>query len=496
MNGEQGLWGPYEAPSGAAPPGAVWVPFNRPAGYGVQGGGLEFGGKGIRRPQDESFMYPYVKRPRRYAPEGYGVPATPVRIRRPQDESFMYPSYEKRPRVGVSPLEALGLPFLPAEAGPSRQRRRIPEGEPFSFVQEQVEPFMEVQNAPLLLDPFMETFNMPLSSTPREALEIPIPGGRGVRWEDDGNGGILTRTREIPGRVFVAPVPPQQRPEPSPIEWSRDEPLSEIERVRMVAQQLSRQVDELPPIPFTKQNVPMKWSASKPRVAGMTGAMTPKQQFVSKQVEPFSGMTVEEAFADAERTFDAELSNIKNIKNSLLGSVETVDEEMNDGFQELKRAMETFADEVEDTQKILNKKRREIGLGPGNIGDAMGRSDIDELGAAAAAAAGLKELQAELNAVHTSEEAAAATDQDAILDEGERAELDKLNHPLGNEWVQNLPDIPIDKTPAEMCRNDCKERVRIQQLECDEIRRRVAKKLKEVGCPSIATAEKVPDVCP
>lgn len=99
------------------------------------------------------------------------------------------------------------------------------------------------------------------------------------------------------------------------------------------------------------------------------------------------------------------------------------------------------------------------GLGVGNIADAFDEPQI-----------------------HSSEQAAAETDQEKILDEEERTELDKYNHPLSDEWVKKLPPYDRDLKPAEMCVMDCKERTRIHDLECDEVRRRVTKRLNDLGC--------------
>lgn len=84
--------------------------------------------------------------------------------------------------------------------------------------------------------------------------------------------------------------------------------------------------------------------------------------------------------------------------------------------------------------------------------------------------------------IHTEEQAAAATNQEEVLDEEERTELDKYNHPLSDEWVKKLPPYDEDLKPAEMCVRDCKERTRIHDLECDEVRRRVTKRLNDLGC--------------
>lgn len=98
-------------------------------------------------------------------------------------------------------------------------------------------------------------------------------------------------------------------------------------------------------------------------------------------------------------------------------------------------------------------------------------------------------------AVHSPEDAAAQTNQAEILDAKELTELEKYEHPLKNEWVADLPPYDEGLKPGEACVRDCKERVRIHDLECDEVRRRVVAKLKEMGCPSTAVAIPQKNVC-
>lgn len=114
----------------------------------------------------------------------------------------------------------------------------------------------------------------------------------------------------------------------------------------------------------------------------------------------------------------------------------------------------------------------DTGLGAGNIADAF-----------------------EQPAVHSIEDAAAQTNQVEILDAKELKDLEVYEHPLKNEWVASLPPYDGDLKPGEMCVRDCKERTRIHDLECDEVRRRVVEKLKEMGCPSIAVAIPQKNMC-
>lgn len=116
--------------------------------------------------------------------------------------------------------------------------------------------------------------------------------------------------------------------------------------------------------------------------------------------------------------------------------------------------------------------QQQTGLGAGNIADAF-----------------------ENPAVHSVEDAAAQTNQAEILDAKDLTELEKYEHPLKNEWVAGLPPYDGDLKPGEACVRDCKERVRIHDLECDEVRRRVVAKLKEMGCPSTAVAIPQKDMC-
>lgn len=90
------------------------------------------------------------------------------------------------------------------------------------------------------------------------------------------------------------------------------------------------------------------------------------------------------------------------------------------------------------------------------------------------------------DAVHTTEEAEAALNQALVLDDAERVEVDKFNHPLSDAWVKDLPSVDDEVVPGKACVLDCQERTRIKELECDEVRRRVLSKLEDLGCPSLA----------
>lgn len=75
-------------------------------------------------------------------------------------------------------------------------------------------------------------------------------------------------------------------------------------------------------------------------------------------------------------------------------------------------------------------------------------------------------------------------------------ETDPLHHPLKDEWVKLMDDIkPEDVNPNTVCWKDCYERNRIRRLECDEVRRRVTRKLKDIGCPTILIANDEPSPC-
>ena len=151
----------------------------------------------------------------------------------------------------------------------------------------------------------------------------------------------------------------------------------------------------------------------------------------------------------------------------------TTEADLGDSFASLNDAGEELAGELKDFAKSFNKmgKKLRVGIDPiPRVGPGVMPSVVEPP-----------------DAVHTPEEAAAALDQEKILDEKERVDwYDKMSHPLSNEWVQKLPGIPFEKKPGEACMMDCKERQRVKELECDEIRRRVITKLKEVGCPTRA----------
>ena len=75
-------------------------------------------------------------------------------------------------------------------------------------------------------------------------------------------------------------------------------------------------------------------------------------------------------------------------------------------------------------------------------------------------------------------------------------ETDPLHHPLKDTWVQSMDDIkPEDVNVNLVCWKDCYERNRIRKLECDEVRRRVTRKLKDLGCPTTLIANDEPSPC-
>lgn len=147
--------------------------------------------------------------------------------------------------------------------------------------------------------------------------------------------------------------------------------------------------------------------------------------------------------------------------------VETVEEEL-----EREMASKRVRKDVSVEAAMNAHTQQETGLGAGNVADAF-----------------------EKPAVHSVEDAAAQTNQAEILDANELTELEKYEHPLKNEWVAGLPPYDGDLKPGEACVRDCKERVRIHDLECDEVRRRVVAKLKEMGCPSTAVAIPQKNMC-
>lgn len=96
-------------------------------------------------------------------------------------------------------------------------------------------------------------------------------------------------------------------------------------------------------------------------------------------------------------------------------------------------------------------------------------------------------------------------DQTQILSDAERKELG-LNestatapakgyfHPLQDEWAQKLT-LEKEKVDGLSCYKDCKERDRIRRLECDEVRKRVEFKLKELGCPTVLVPNDPVSIC-
>lgn len=70
-------------------------------------------------------------------------------------------------------------------------------------------------------------------------------------------------------------------------------------------------------------------------------------------------------------------------------------------------------------------------------------------------------------------------------------------HPLTDPFVTKLKATEPDDPPTgtERCWADCKERERIRRKECAEVRKRVAAKLKEMGCVSAVTSTEKPIAC-
>lgn len=70
-------------------------------------------------------------------------------------------------------------------------------------------------------------------------------------------------------------------------------------------------------------------------------------------------------------------------------------------------------------------------------------------------------------------------------------------HPLTDPFVTKLKATEPDDPPTgtERCWADCKERERIRRKECAEVRKRVAAKLKEMGCISAVTSTEKPIAC-
>lgn len=96
-------------------------------------------------------------------------------------------------------------------------------------------------------------------------------------------------------------------------------------------------------------------------------------------------------------------------------------------------------------------------------------------------------------------------DQSLILNDAERKELG-LNegtttdpakgyfHPLADEWAQKLT-LEKEAVDGLSCYKDCKERDRVRRLECDEVRKRVEFKLKQLGCPTVLVPNDPISVC-
>lgn len=139
---------------------------------------------------------------------------------------------------------------------------------------------------------------------------------------------------------------------------------------------------------------------------------------------------------------------------------------------QVERVLDAAVDDINEiSESSIMNMSRDLGLTSGSA-TGLGVGGLD----------GLFEQPGGQPEIHTSEQAAAETNQEEVLDEEERTELDKYNHPLSDEWVKKLPPYDEDLKPAEMCVRDCKERTRIHDLECDEVRRRVTKRLNDLGC--------------
>lgn len=209
----------------------------------------------------------------------------------------------------------------------------------------------------------------------------------------------------------------------------------------------------LPPIPDIGARAPAPVVVTPP---------TPRRPLVDTISE------IQEIVDNGSTLIDREMEDMLRERSPL-----TTEADLGDSFASLNDAADELRGEIQDFVKNYNKmgKKLKVGIDP-----------IPRLGPGVATP-----VVEPPDAIHTPEEAAAALDQEKILDEKERVDwYDKMTHPLSNEWVRKLPDIPIEKKPGEACMLDCKERQRVKELECDEIRRRVIAKLKEVGCPSTA----------
>lgn len=81
-------------------------------------------------------------------------------------------------------------------------------------------------------------------------------------------------------------------------------------------------------------------------------------------------------------------------------------------------------------------------------------------------------------------------------EERKKWDKDPMHHPLQDGWVKGMDDVEAEKVDAQTaCWKDCKERTRIHKLECDEVRRRVERKLKDLGCPTTLIANDLPSMC-
>lgn len=209
----------------------------------------------------------------------------------------------------------------------------------------------------------------------------------------------------------------------------------------------------LPPLPDIGARAPAPVVVTPP---------TPRRPLVDTSISE-----IQKLVDDGDALFDREMGDILRERNPLV-----TEADLGDSFASLNDAADELAGELKDFSREYNKMGKKlVGIGPSpRLGPGVAAPVVEPP-----------------DAVHTPEEAAAALDQEKILDEKERVDwYDKMSHPLSNEWVQKLPGIPFEKKPGEACMIDCKERQRVKELECDEIRRRVITKLKEVGCPTRA----------
>lgn len=80
-------------------------------------------------------------------------------------------------------------------------------------------------------------------------------------------------------------------------------------------------------------------------------------------------------------------------------------------------------------------------------------------------------------------------------DERATWDTDTFFHPLQSDWVKGMTLAPDQSEKNLWCWRDCQERDRIRKLECDEVRRRVESKLKELGCPTTLIPNDLPSPC-